>query len=395
MSPLFVYICIVIRALNLKQENMATVTKGIDNTSAIIEIGTFNKFVSQKTKFTIPLAAKNPNGNTDFIVSGWKIRSFNLNDPTELKKYMSFLPHGAELSRSRSSVMITKKDQLSDTEINQLKLFLNRTGYFIDKNDPSQFDRSTGERVGVNASAEYWFEDLRESRVSEEALIEETVAINTALMNMKSDAATLRDAIYLTGGKPNEDDSESDLYYSLIVSLIKESNPVKRKAFIAYYVDKKVSKEYLEAKKWLNKGLKHDVVSLHGNTYMFGPDRLGENEEQTIKFIIANNTTRRLLINAISNKSNLLEDVNAAKMEFSKEDESASEDYSEEARAIEYVKNRSKEIGLTGNPGPMFKSCNTLSEAVKKYNTKLKEANLPNPVFLSEDLVLEEIKAKS
>lgn len=372
---------------------MATIRKGVNDTSAILEIGSFNRFPSQKSKYTIPFAARNPNGKTDFLSEGWKIRSFNLKDPTEFKQYIASVPWGVELSRSRATAVITKRDGLSDSEIADLKDFMRRAGYFIDKNDPTQFDMSTGERIGANASAEYWFEDLRESRVSEESLIEETVAINQALINMKSDAATLRDAIYLTGGKPSQEDSESDLYYNLIVSLIKDGDPVKRKAFMAYYVEKSVTKEYIEAKKWLNKGMKHDVISLHGNAYMFGSDRLGETEDQAIKFIVSNDSTRRFLINAISNKSHLSEDVNAAKGEFSKV-EPSSEQYADEARGIEYIKNKAKETGLTSNPGPMFKGCKSLKEAVKKYNEVLKASNLPDPTYLSEELVMDEIKAK-
>ena len=373
---------------------MALIKKGLENTSAILEIGTFSRFPSQKTTFTIPFNAMSGDGKCESLSAGWKIRKFNLNDPAEHKQYIMSVPMGVVLSRSRATALITKRDGLSEQEISDLKGFMRRAKYFVDKNDPKQYDRNTNERIGSNADADFWFEDLRESRVAEESIIEETVAINMALIEMKSDESSLRDALYLIGEKPESTDTASELYFQLIVKLIKEQDASKRKTFVEFYVKESSTKEHIEAQKWIKKGLVHEVITVHGNTFMFGTDRLGDNEEQAVKFIMSNESTRRFLINSISNKSGLKEDVSAAKAEFSKvEDES--EDVIDEKRGIDFVKSRAKEIGLTTNPGPMFSGCKTLKDAVTKYNSKLKEQNLPNPVFLSEDSVMEAIQAKA
>lgn len=366
---------------------------GIEDTTTVLEIGTFNKLMSVKSSHSIPLLAKKKDGTMDVVMAGWRIMNVDPTNHDAFKKYVMSTPFDIQLSRARSSIKITKRDNLSDEHLNNLKQLMRDSGYFLDKNSTAEYVRATGERLGKHADAEFWFEDMREARVSRQAVIEETMAINAALIAMKADKETLRNALYIIGETPDKDDIESDLYYQLIVSLVDRQDEVKRKQFIQYYVDAKDSSDYIEAKIWFNKALKHDVITTHGGMFMFGSDHLGDNEEQCIKYIMSNADTRRFLIQAISNKTKFDEDVNAARKEFSVEIKSNDTGKVDHVRAIEYVKDQAKLTGLAQNPGPMFSSCKNLKEAVKKYNEKVDGANIPNAKHLTEEIVLEAISA--
>jgi hypothetical protein len=161
------------------------------------------------------------------------------------------------------------------------------------------------------------------------------------------------------------------------------------------FVHKGMSPQKLEAKKWFEKGRTYGLITNVSGVFISGTDRLGMSEDESIDCIATRDDIRAFLISSISTKSRMQEDIDAAQEVIKKANSGSSEsgDVNEDL-AMTYVKNLARARHLTTNPGPMFKGCKSLKEAVKKYNEVLKASNLPDPTYLSEELVMDEIKAK-
>jgi hypothetical protein len=262
-------------------------------------------------------------------------------------------------------------------------------------NDPTQWDSVSDQAIGPNANRPWFYQDMTKARKSKMNSSRDTIDINKALVEMYGDKAKMRDALFLIGSRPLTTDSEEDLEFALYQELIENTNANTRRKFLEMFVHKGLSPAQLDAKKWFEKGRVYGLITNNSGVFISGTDRLGMTEDEAIECIMNRDDIRGFLISSISTKSHMEEDKKAAAEVIKAANKEVSGQEVDEELGITYVKNRAKELALAVNPGPMFNKCKTLADAIKVYNAKLKDANLPNPVFLSEDIVLEEIKAKA
>jgi len=376
---------------------MASQQSIINDRDVILRIG-YNGVITGTTDNPIcqDLAASNPDGTVDVLVDGWRVTTVKYDTDEDRKKAATLKPFVLKVTRRSPNVVIKRQDGLSDGQIKQVVSLLERCGAFLNMNDTNQWDPVLDQAVGPNANRPWFYQDMTKARKAKMNSSMETIAINEALVGMYDDIAKMRDALFLIGQRPLTSDSEEDLKFALYQELIEGNNFNSRKKFLEMFVHKGLSPAQLDAKKWFEKGRSYGLITNNSGVFVSGTDRLGMTEDDAIECIMNRDDIRGFLISSISAKSHMEEDKKAAAEVIRKANgENVSEDVVDEQVGIAYIKNLAKEKALAVNPGPMFNKCKNLADAVKVYNTKLKEANLPNPVFLSEDLVLEEIKAKS
>jgi hypothetical protein len=341
------------------------------------------------------VSAGNPDGTVDVLVDGWRVTKVKYDTEEDRKKAIMLKPFVLKVNRRAPNVVIRKNDGVSKEQVAQVIDLLRRSKAFLDMNDPHQWDRNLDQAVGPNANRPWFFEDMTKAREVKMSSAQETIAINEALVGMYGDMSKMRDALFLLGSRPLTTDSEDDLKFALYQELIEGTNTVTRRKFLDMFVHKGMSPQKLEAKKWFEKGRTYGLITNVSGVFISGTDRLGMSEDESIDCIATRDDIRAFLISSISTKSRMQEDIDAAQEVIKKANSGSSDsgDVNEEL-AMTYVKNLAREKHLTTNPGPMFKGCKSLKEAVKKYNEVLKASNLPDPTYLSEELVMDEIKAK-
>lgn len=374
---------------------MASQQSVVKDTNVILRLG-YNGALTGTTDnpITETVSCSNDEGGIDMVVPGWRITKVKYDTDEDKKKAAAMVPLVLKVSRRAPNVVIRKEDNVKNDQIDALKEVLSKSKAFLDMNDPQQWDRDEDKAIGPNASRPWFFEDMRKTREKKMGSSMDNLKISEVLVDMATETGKMRDALFIIGERPLTTDSDEDLKFALYNCLVGEDKQeAKRRKFLEYFVHKGLSPKEIDAEKWFEKGKVFGIITNNNGVFISGTDRLGMSVEEAVQTIMHRDEIRSFLISSISAKSKMEEDKAAASELIKKANKGASSKDVDESIAIDYIKNLSKEKGLATNPGPMFVKCKNLDEVIKKYNSKLKEANLPDPVFLSRELVLEQVSS--
>tara|TARA_R110001632_G_scaffold115208_2_gene226665 strand:+ start:5445 stop:6572 length:1128 start_codon:yes stop_codon:yes gene_type:complete len=370
------------KSLNRSQKSVK------EDPNVVFRIGMLRAFTSNKQSNSTTLEMKNPKGGTFTMAEGWRVIERKFDTEKELKASCRVAPMNINVSRSRPNVVIKKGDIPNSTVDKTLEFLEKLTSLMINKNDPKQWDRFTEEAVGTNASAEWFFEDMRISRKQTVSTNESTIEIGVKLHGMKDSESKLRDALFLIGETPTKDDELEDLYFMLSNKVIDDPKSKSRQLFIKYFINPEMSDKELDIQKWMNKGLAFGIVEERSGFFVYGSERLGVSERDVIEFLGYSEDIFKALKVSVSNASGMKEDVKVANEVVEKVSDNA-----DVSRAIAHISDKMKSTGLSSSPHMVLRGVDTLEDAVSKYNKKAKEADLPKSDYITKAGVLAEIGA--
>jgi hypothetical protein len=360
-----------------------------EDPNVILRIGRNRPFTSNKQLFSTTLEKESPSGGTLSMTKGWRVVERKFGNEKEMKEACKVAPLNIEVSRSKPNIVIRKQDGVSEKVLNELVDFLRDIpSLLIDRNNRDQYDPFLDQAVGTNASAEWFFEDMRTARKQKVSVNEDTIQIGAKIHEMKGNATKLRDALFLIGEAPSKEDELEDLYFMLSNKVIDDPKSKSRQLFIKYFINPDMSDKEVDILKWLNKGLSFGVIEQRGGFLVYGSERLGVSEREAIEHLGFSADIFKSIKVAVSNKSGMKEDIEVANKVVEAVGSTA-----DISRAIAHVSDMLKSKGLSSRPDLILKKIDNLEDAVAKYNEKVKEADLPKTEFITVDGILAEIGA--
>jgi len=322
------------------------------------------------------------------LVANWAIAEKDLSTETGMKIAAKLPLMKLEFSKSKPSMVMRKSHGFDDAKVDDIIELFSSTPILLNRSDSKEFDRITQSALGKNASAQYFFEDMRLARKQNISDNEDTIDISVKLREMKGDSQKLRDALFLIGEQPDRDTSAEDLYYMLSNQVVNNPKSEARRKFMEYIVTPTLSNVEIEVSKYIKKGIACGVIEDKQGYLVFGSRRLGVSQQEAMIDLINEDDIYRSLKIAISNATGLSEDVSAANKVVNAVNGSANE-----ARGIAFVQDLAKTRGLASRPDLIFGKINSLEGAVSKFNELVAKQALPADSRISIQFVNEEIGA--
>lgn len=322
------------------------------------------------------------------LVSGWAIADKDLSTETGMNIAAKLPLMKLEFSKSKPSMVMRKSHGYTDSNVDDIIALFSSTPILLNRSDSKEFDRITQSALGKNASAQYFFEDMRLARKQNIADNEDTIDISVKLREMKGDAKKLRDALFLIGEQPDREVSHEDLYYMLSNQVVNNPKSEARRKFMEYIVTPTLSDKEIEVSRYIKKGIACGVIEDKQGYLIFGSRRLGVSEQEAMIDLVNEDDIYRSLKISISNATGLSEDVAAANKVVNVVNGSANE-----SRGIAFVQDLAKKRGLATRPDLQFKSITSLEDAVAKFNELVSKQALPADSRISVQFVNEEIGA--
>jgi hypothetical protein len=322
------------------------------------------------------------------LVAGWSIAEKDLSTETGMKIAAKLPLMKLEFSKSKPSMVMRKSHGYTDSHVDDIIALFSSTPILLNRSDSKEFDRITQSALGKNASAQYFFEDIRLARKQNIADNENTIDISVKLREMKGDSKKLRDALFLIGEQPDKDVDVDDLYYMLSNQVVNNPKSEARRKFMEYIVTPTLSEKEIEVSKYIKKGLGCGVIEERQGYLVFGSRRLGVTEQEAMVDLVNEDDIYRSLKIAISNATGLPEDASAANKVVTVLNGSANE-----ARGVAFVQDLAKKRGLATRPDLIFAKVNSLEDAVTKFNELANKQALPADSRISVQFVNEEIGA--
>ena len=366
------------------KRNIRSVVEDPEN---IFRFGKFDPLTSNTPK---QIAVSIPMGGLKlkWLTQGWRFVEVDLSNDEGQKKGAKVIPMSISVSTSRPNMVIRRSDGIDDKVIDELIENLKKSPVFINRNDPEQFDPFTETRIGKNATAEWFFEDLRVARRSKKSEILDTVQISAHIDSIKDSDKDLRNALFLIEENPSRLDTTEDLYYMLLNAVISDPKAKARKMFIEYVLNPNLSKKELEILRVVKTAISVGVVEQRDGFYVFSNTRLGANQREYLEHLGYEADLLRSLKVSLADKTGIPDHI----QEANKVAESSNSATAEDLKAIAWVSDQLKKSGLSQNPVKTLQSSNTLADAVAAYNKKAADASVPKSDWLTEAKVLEAIK---
>jgi hypothetical protein len=319
------------------------------------------------------------------LLTGWKVYDKDLSTDKGVMSASNMSLMKITVSKSSPYTVMRKSAGFSDKDADAVMAFLGDHPVFINRSDPRQFDRISGEYVGKKASLLWFVEDMRTFRTQKVSDHDDTIEISFRLREMKNDTKKLRDTLYLIGESPAGDTAE-ELYFQLSTLVIDNPKSQARRNFLDFIVNPTLKTAHIELTKLINKATDCGVITTEKNFYTYQGTRLGNNLMEVIQHLEYDSDILKSIKIGLANESGLEEDVEEAHSVAAKVN--GTEDT---AKAIAWVSDHMKASGLYKNPAVALNGKNTLEEAIEVFNNKAKAEGLPKEEFLTVEKVMENI----
>ena len=359
----------------------------VEDPENIFRFGKFEALTSntpKKTSVSIPLGGL----KLKWLTQGWRFVEVDLSNDEGQKKGAKVIPMSISVSTSRPNMVIRRSDGIDDKVIDELIENLKKSPVFINRNDPEQFDPFTETRIGKNATAEWFFEDLRVARRSKKSEILDTVQISAHIDSIKDSDKDLRNALFLIEENPSRLDTTEDLYYMLLNAVISDPKAKARKMFIEYVLNPNLSKKELEILRVVKTAISVGVVEHRDGFYVFSNTRLGANQREYLEHLGYEADLLRSLKVSLADKTGIPDHI----QEANKVAESSNSATDDDLKGVAWISDKLSKSGLSGNATKTLAGKNTIAAAVEAYNKKAAEAQVPKSEWLTEAKVLDAIK---
>lgn len=186
------------------------------------------------------------------------------------------------------------RDEWSEKEMKQFRMFFTTHPNVCDYNNPAEFDKVTKTPIGKKANAKFLFEEKSATVKTRIEEIEETNLITSLLMSNKTKEDVLRAYLYYLGENPSEAMTAGEMY----LSLMETCQPIDgkhRENFLKTYVRQGANKEDIERTIIANRAISTGDITLVNGIYSYGTEKIGQSIDQVVLWLKGNKSAMTAL----------------------------------------------------------------------------------------------------